>query len=471
MFHLDLLLTLTIVAPSGPASQDSGVLLLRDVHVIPLDVPHVLEHQSLLVQDGWIAALGPADELDAPEGATVVEGNGRYLLPGLVDLNVQLEFEPVVQEAILDVCLAHGVTSVLNVQGGTHTRALRAQRRGSDTASPRIYSSGPRVDDGALGFEAGRLLVQRQRRAGFEFASIGAGVAEQGFKGIATGAGEIGARVVGEVPSAIGLEGALSGGLEAVTSVVDLALGFAATDLYEPWSVEATTELIELVSNSGATVITALGAWTSGRTASAELGEAGAFVAPAVVETAWKVEPALETAEREEAAVAQLHALTLALRQAGVPLAAGSGAMRPGCIPGVALHRELQLLQDIGLTPFEVLVAATRTPAEFLGTDAVSGTVDVHKRADLILLEGNPLEDLSNLGRLAGVVVAGRWLSAQDCAARLARVRDAHELQAAYSSAGDRAAATRSLERLRELDPEGEFGKWATERLEGLRDD
>jgi imidazolonepropionase-like amidohydrolase len=114
-----------------------------------------------------------------------------------------------------------------------------------------------------------------------------------------------------------------------------------------------------------------------------------------------------------------------ALHRAGVPLVAGTDAMGvPLIVPGASLHRELQLLTESGLTPYDALRTATINPAVFLGKDREFGTVAEGKRADLLLTDANPLQDLTRLKRPLGVMVRGQWLSRDDLDRRLASLTE-----------------------------------------------
>jgi hypothetical protein len=116
--------------------------------------------------------------------------------------------------------------------------------------------------------------------------------------------------------------------------------------------------------------------------------------------------------------------VTAALHRAGVPLMAGTDALGfPLIAPGSSLHRELELLNEAGLTPYEALRAATVVPAAFLGKAEEFGTIAVGQRADLMLVERNPLEDLGSLRQPVGVMVRGRWLGRHRLQAMLAALR------------------------------------------------
>ncbi|HMA54929.1 MAG TPA: amidohydrolase family protein, partial [Acidobacteriota bacterium] len=106
--------------------------------------------------------------------------------------------------------------------------------------------------------------------------------------------------------------------------------------------------------------------------------------------------------------------LTRAFHEKGGKLVAGSDALMIGVFPGLALHRELKELVDIGLTPFEALRTATTSPFEYLGEGDLAGTIQVGKRSDLLLLDENPLEDVSAASKIAGVLIRGRWIGSKE---------------------------------------------------------
>jgi hypothetical protein len=127
-----------------------------------------------------------------------------------------------------------------------------------------------------------------------------------------------------------------------------------------------------------------------------------------------------------EAFVAARAKITRGLREAGAVLLAGSDSPQYLLVSGFALHRELRALAAAGLTPYEALVTATRAPAEYLRAVDSVGTVQVGKRADLLLLDANPLLDVSAAARPAGLVLRGRWLPQSELQNMLGFVASIH---------------------------------------------
>jgi len=137
----------------------------------------------------------------------------------------------------------------------------------------------------------------------------------------------------------------------------------------------------------------------------------------------WKI----EKVPYFRAQYAILQKLTKALSDAGEPMVVGTDCITTGILPGFAIQDELDDLVGAGLTPYQVLRAATANAALFLGTADRNGTVAVGKEADLLLLDANPLEDITNISRRAGVMLHGRWLTEDDLQYRLSTLAKKYE--------------------------------------------
>jgi imidazolonepropionase-like amidohydrolase len=126
------------------------------------------------------------------------------------------------------------------------------------------------------------------------------------------------------------------------------------------------------------------------------------------------------TADARRRFLALRRSLLGALYRGGVPILLGSDAPQVWNVPGFSIHRELQRMVDAGLTPYQALELGTRNVAAFFGTLSQTGTIEVGKRADLVLLDENPLTDIARTNRQAGVMIGGRWLARAEIDHRLA---------------------------------------------------
>lgn len=421
-----------------------------DVHVIPMDRETVLEHQTVIVRDGRIVAVGPPDRTQPPAGATVVEGRGRYLMPGLAEMHGHIPGpqDPEYAENVLFLYLAGGVTTVRGMAGHPYHLELRDRVARGDLLGPTIYAAGPgfggnNVPDAA----AAERLVREQRQAGFDLLKV-YGISPEAYARMASTAHELGIPFAGHVPAAVGLHGALEH-RQASIDHLDRYVEFLVRDGASTEGREAGffgSGLVDLVDPDRIPI------------AIERTREAGVWNVPtlSLVENLASPESPEEMARRPEMRYLprqvidgwvrakhqfqarpdfQPHAarrlvevrqqLTRALHDAGAPLALGSDAPQFFNVPGFSIHPEMEMMVAAGLTPYQVLVTGTRNPALYFGTPDEFGTVAVGRRADLILLDANPLDDIANARRIAGVMVRGQWLPQERIDARLEEIAEA----------------------------------------------
>ncbi len=427
-------------------------LAFQNVSVLPMDRETVLPRQTVVVREGRIAAMGPADAVPIPGDALVIDGTDKFLLPGLSDMHVHitpsgpadgLDQAEALQRArqFLLVFLASGVTTVRNMAGTPLHLTLRGEVAAGDTPGPRIYCCSPILETrftfpeiaefGQLVKtpEEARTAVIAHHRAGYDFIKVYNDIDAEIYDTILATAREVGIKVVGHVAFSKGLKGALAAKQDSIEHfrsydfAIDTRTASHAPKRFEGWLYATPQRIADLAE----------------RTA-----EAGTWNVPTLV-----IERALRTdAEMEEAAPIEpapmprwLHenlernwlehlfsgeqrqmirdgfgakgAMVKALDDAGAGIMAGSDC--PGCrlVPGRSLLRELELMADAGLSPFRALYTATGGAARFLG-DEDGGSIAPGKRADLLLLDADPLADISAVRQQAGVMVRGRWLSAAE---------------------------------------------------------
>ena len=426
MVHIALLLLLALAGcargvpraaqrpPAPPLAGD--VTALERVGVVRMDRDAVLHDQTVIVAGGRIVRVGPAPATAVPAGAYRIDGRGRYLMPALADMYVQLSPNSWRLRRELALYLAHGVTLVRNADGRSpHLRWRERVDRG-EFLGPTIVTCGPPIasdtsllgrSDDLLGNRIAALgtTVERMLRDRRTVASIRPEVMEQRRDGYDC--------VAVDSPS------------DWTPARYD-ALVAAARAMSMPLTGELARNLPLDVNLRGRTTVDGLDAYLRARLTPdvyADDPPARDSVARDVARRTRAAGVAATTRLFGAASADRplMRRVVRALAAENTTLLLGTGAsLRSAMVPGASAHWELRELVAAGLSPFEALRAATANPAVVLRAPGEFGIVVPGARADLLLLDGNPLEDVGNTERLAGVMVRGRWLPA----VKLRRMRE-----------------------------------------------
>lgn len=425
------------------AARDQGLAVV-DVTVIPMDSNRLLPGHTVIIRNGVIAELGPTTVVRVPTGVRMVDGTDRYLMPGLTDAHVHLR-----DPSELLSYLAHGVTTVVQLSGASgnlpDVLELRRQVERGDVLGPTIYTSGlildghPPIFPGVSAVvrtpEEAERAIEAQLAEGVDLIKVYNNLRVDVLQAVTRIAHDNDVTVWGHIPRIDGRSTALQRALTAGLDVIVHAEEVFFTLLYE--NVEAQLdsglvptigedqrgEAVRLIREHGATVIPNLSFVAMTRRQLDDTERVWAdpeaqYLHPAVLNM-WRQQnptgrddlPRFDLRERGKRVAGQQ--LTRALHDAGVPLLLGTDASAPGMFPGKSAWMELSELVDAGLTPFQALRTATSGAGAFLhrlGRERPPfGTVTVGSRADLMLLDANPLTDISNVERIVGVVVQGEW--------------------------------------------------------------
>lgn len=436
----------TAVLALGCQAPPDGSTAFENVTVIPMDEERLLERQTVVVVDGRIAHVGPAGESGAPGAATAIDGQGKFLMPGFAEMHGHLpgpDTEPAEVDRILFLFLSNGVTTVRGMLGDPFHLELQREIAMGDRLGPTLYAAGPAFrGTPELTAEQARARVRDQQAAGFDLLKILEGLPVDVYDAIADEAKRSGVPFGGHVPNAVGLLHALEAGqgsidhldgyleaLEADDSPLRKAdaatrsreLGLHADESKLPGLVQATLD-------AGASVVPTMALWetfNADQPVEALAGLDELKYLPQETVQGW-IDSQTRRRERlhPEAGrrVIEIRKKMLkALQDGGVRIAFGTDAPQVFNVPGFSIHREMAIMASAGLTPYEILQSGTRNVAEHFGS-ADFGQVTPGMRADLILLEGNPLEDVSNMARRAGVMARGRWIPEAGIQARLAEL-------------------------------------------------
>lgn len=379
---------------------------------------------AVLIHNGRIVAAGPRSKVKIPRNANVVDAHGKTILPGLWDMHAhfeQVEWGP--------IYLAAGVTTVRDCGNEfefiTAVRDAIAQGRG---LGPRLLLAG--VVDGTGTYTIGvervdtpeqaRTWTDRYHAAGFQQMKIYSSVKLEELKVVADEAHRLGMTVTGHVPEGLNAYQAIEAGQDQINHIgyiadimkaplpesasrLDRLKATADIDLESPEAQKALAFLKahHTVVDPTIALMEFFTATSAKPPASFEPGVNK--VAPELAEQLTDVAPPTDRSEIGEKVFEKELAIVGALHRAGIPVVAGTDQT----VPGHSLHREIELYVQAGFTPMEAIQAATIVPARAMGLEKESGTVEKGKRGDLILVNGNPLDDIHKIRNVEYVITDG----------------------------------------------------------------
>lgn len=444
-----LVVVATVVLASacgGPDTLIAGDVAFVNVNVLPMDEERVLEEQTVIIQDGRILAIGGADAIGPEEGVDVIDGDDFYLVPGLTEMHGHL---PEPRQSDIDIkntlflYVANGVTTVRGMQGDPSQFRLRDQTTHGLMVGPRLYLGSIAISGRSVSTPG--EAAQRVREysvAGYDLVKVHEGLTVEAFDALARTAAEVGIPFGGHVPDAVGLRHALTSGQSSIDHldnyvealVPDEARSEGPTgirsvgDLLADVDESMIPDLVRATVDAGAWVVPTMVLWET-----AFFNERGSadvmadrpefrYMPPETVNR-WRqaVDDRLATTDVEtnRRVTSLRRSILQALHQGGAQIALGTDSPQIFSVPGFAMQHEMALYVELGMTPYEVLEIATRRPAEYFDAADDFGMVAEGQRADLLLLTANPLDDIGNVSRRAGVMLNGRWFSEEEIQNRL----------------------------------------------------
>jgi imidazolonepropionase-like amidohydrolase len=452
---------LALSAGAVRASDGPPAVVFRGVTVIDVEAGRRVPGRAVVVTGPTITAVVDDKGFMPPEGAAIVDGSGKYLIPGLWDMHAHI-----VHESFLPLFLANGVTGVREMHdmlGGRFVVGLRDEIRAGRRLGPRIVAAVEHIDarrepqppgkPTADTPEQGRELVRRRKAAGADFIKVYSGLSPEVYRAVLDEAKKVGLPVAGHCPERVPAGEAAALGQRSIEHLTGVALSCSKDE-------DALRKELDRAMAGPAYDTAVLDRITLKAIDSPDPGKQKALFAAFVRHRTWQtptlvvhrpLPPPQEREARPDPRRKYLHPMLTrpwrytqnlpeqraisralfdygrrtvrAMHAAGVPLLAGTDVGLAGEVyPGFGLADELELLAGCGLSPAEALRTATLNPALYLGEEKTSGTVAAGKRADLVLLAADPLADIGNVRKVAGAVANGRWLPEAELTKMLAQV-------------------------------------------------
>ncbi len=450
-----LILTLAIACVSVLTNAQQVVsskdreIVFYDVSVIAMDADRVLEHQTVVTKNGRITSIGPASKIKFPKASLVIQGNGKYLIPGLAEMHAHVppidDIEPM--KEVVSLFAVNGITTIRGMLGHPRHLELRDKINSGEILAPHFYTTGPSFSGMSVTSpEAGAAMVRNQKKQGYDFLKLHPGLSRIKFDSIAAAAKQVGIPFVGHVSFNVGVWRAIEAGyssidhldgfVEALVPGVDKMVeqqaglfGMFIADKADTTKIPALMSALKKNSIWVVPTQSLAERWFSPSFSIDDFKNDPdrKFMKPEMVEQ-WNTSKT-NLLNNPEYNVSKLNALITLRRKLikecqrnGVGLLLGCDAPQIFNVPGFSTHNELQYLVRSGLTPFQALTTGTVNVARYLNKKD-SGLVKDGFQSDLVLLNGNPLRDISQTRNIEGVMIGDKWMNRNFIDSELKRLK------------------------------------------------
>ena len=450
-----LLAAIVFMGCEDAAQAAPGTIAFTHVNVLPMTSETVLADQTVVVVDGRITEVGAAGDVTLGRGATVIDGTDQYLMPGLAEMHAHVppgDNPP--RDAVEDLLflyVANGITTIRGMLGSDYQIPLADELEQSQLLGPNFYVAAPSLNGTtAPTAEAAEGLIRAAKESGYDLMKIHPGIPLDAWDRMAEVAEEVNLTFGGHVPADVGLVHAIETGMSTVDHLDGYVQAIASDNvqaqvnagtislggLVEGVDEGKLAEIVQLTIDNDVYVVPTMYLWENlygFPDADAILSQPEMKYVSQSQRDAWRrqSEGNARGGEEEVAAYLALRKQVLkGLSDAGAGILMGTDSPQMFNVPGYALHRELQVVAEAGISNYEILKSGTawvgKYVADHLELDGSFGTVAAGQRADLVLLGSNPIDDLENLTDRVGVMVRGRWVSRKEIDLGLAALAAKH---------------------------------------------
>jgi imidazolonepropionase-like amidohydrolase len=445
-FALLTALLVTALVIVTPAAQPEPTLAFTNVTVIPLDRDRTLADHTVVVRGERIIAMTPSAAAKIPEGATRIDGRGKFLMPGMAEMHAHIPGGPSATDTDMRRTLllfaANGITTIRGMLGEPRHLPLRDAVAKGAVIGPTIFTSGVSFNANTTkSVDAAVKMVQEQKAAGYDLLKIHPGVPRDVFDAVAAEANKLGITFSGHVPADVGLERALAAKFRSIDHIdgffeyavrpdapVDRnAPGFFGVNFAAHLDPARLAKAVDATKRAGVWIVPTHGLLEMFMSAAPpeELAKGpGVEYMPPQQVAAWTKQRQAFMAQpgfnqqTNERFLQERRRLLKMLHDAGVDIVLGSDAVQTFSVPGFSIFNEMDAMARSGMTPYDIYVTGGPNVARFFNRDKDVGTVAVGKIADLVLLDADPLAGVANFAQQTGTMLRGRWYPRADLLAK-----------------------------------------------------
>lgn len=421
-------------------------IVFTSVNVVPMDNEKILENSMVIVKDGKVTAIGK--KLNYGKDALVIDAKGKYLIPGLAEMHAHVPPNENAEshKEVLFLFAANGITTIRGMLGHPKHLELRSMINSGEVFGPRFYTTGPSFNGLSVKTpERGAEMVREQKAAGYDYLKLHPGLTKDNFAAIAKTAKEVGIPFAGHVSFGVGVWRAIDAGYSSIDhldgfveamvpgieSMVEQQTGLFGMFVADKADVSVIPKLMKELKEKNIWVVptqSLADRWFDANFTGEEFlkDPDSKYMDKKIVSQWLDSKKNLMANEQYDANkiddfIKLRRKLIYECQKNGVGLLLGCDAPQIFNVPGFSTHNELKYLVDAGLTPYEALLTGTVNVAKYLNL-ADAGTIRPGAIADLVLINGNPLTEITNTKKVEGVMMRGKWLSKSEIEAGLKKL-------------------------------------------------